>query len=168
MRRNRMTGISDKVVPEVRAVLVGRRSADREVLAISQLQGRAVPAVLVDQVVVPAVVAQVVAQVVAVPAGASRVGDVVFLAADAADLAQPPRTDVARLETHAGAADSSTATSHLSWTIPRSMPNRIRSPVKKHPRPLTTISAPLAPSAALSKFRSCSAATTHSSSSITN
>jgi hypothetical protein len=99
-----MIGCTDKEVPGVRAVLVGRHSVDRVVLAISPPQGRAVLADLavpLDQVVV----------LVAAPADASQVVAVVFLAVDAVDHAQAPRTAAAPLEMPAGAAGSTTATS---------------------------------------------------------
>ena len=103
MRRNRMIGATDKAV---RAVLVDRRSVDREVLAISQLQGRVVPADLA----VP-VVGQVVGRAAAVLADASRVVAVVFPAVAVVDLAQAARTAAAPLEMPGGAAGSTTAIS---------------------------------------------------------
>ena len=89
-----------RAATSVPAVLV-----DRAVLRVLDREGRVVPVDSEGQVVLADVsAAAVVFRVVLV---------------DAEGLALLARTDALRLETPAGAADSSTATSHLSWTTRR-------------------------------------------------
>ena len=127
-----------KAAQAVRWAPVGHRLVDRADRVASAWEGPADQAVLVDQVAL------------AVPAVGASLAAVLAAPVDAVDLAPGQEATAApHLEMPAGDAGSSTETSPWSWIIPRWMPNRFRSPVRKHPKPLTIISAPPALSAAL-------------------